>query len=300
MDYGRRLENYYRRWNVRPDGQQELQQCKNRLLTAVDGSVGLYVLETPAISSDFAIVMGKDLPTTRLPKGRTAAAQQIGRFLWGEYDDFDRTPIFEALNTAGDEKELIFALQVLFWVLEEHQCPHIDNLADAVGKTLKMCPVIQVRIAKAGKQVILYPKGARLLDDKIVNDVLDWLRGYPVVLEHFENALGIFLKEDSSQYRNLLDELRTAMERLIRKILGNRKNLENQKDLLLRWMKQKKAHVQVRNLYNTLLAFFCQYQNEAVKHGDGWQEVEIEYMIYLTGTFMRFLLQLKTEGKAST
>jgi len=72
------------------------------------------------------------------------------------------------------------------------------------------------------------------------------------------------------------------------------------KRLLVGWMKQRKAHVQVRNLYNTLLVFFCQYQNEAVKHGNGWQEVEIEYMIYLTGAFMRFLLQLNTEGKAST
>jgi hypothetical protein len=300
MDYGRRLVNYYRRLNVQLDEQQELQRCKNRLITAIDRSVGLYVLETPSISVDFAIVIGKKLPTTCYPKGWTAAAQQMGRFILGDYEKFDRTPVFEEFAAVENERQLRFALQVLFWVLEEHQCPHIDSLANTVGKTLDMCPVMQVRIARAGKQVTLYPKGARLLDDKNVNDVLEWLSGYPVVSKHFENALELFLRNDSSQYRNLLDELRTAMERLVRKILGNRKNLENQKDLLLGWMKQRKTHVQVRNLYNTLLVFFGQYQNEAVKHGNGWQEVEIEYMIYLTGTFMRFLLQLDSEAKAST
>jgi hypothetical protein len=34
------------------------------------------------------------------------------------------------------------------------------------------------------------------------------------------------------------------------------------------------------------------YQNDAVKHGEAFSEKEIEFMIYLTGTFMRLLLQL--------
>lgn len=34
------------------------------------------------------------------------------------------------------------------------------------------------------------------------------------------------------------------------------------------------------------------YQNQAVKHGEEYSENEVEFMIYLTGTFMRLLLQL--------
>lgn len=86
------------------------------------------------------------------------------------------------------------------------------------------------------------------------------------------------------------------MEKLLRSILGNRKSLENQKNPLLNWMKKKHVHVQVRNLYNTLLGHFSQYQNEAVKHGDGWNVSDVEYMVYLTGTFMRMLLVLNRDN----
>jgi hypothetical protein len=46
-------------------------------------------------------------------------------------------------------------------------------------------------------------------------------------------------------------------------------------------------------MYDDLLARFMQYQNDAVKHGDNWSSIEIEFMIYLTGAFMRLLLQLE-------
>ncbi len=60
-------------------------------------------------------------------------------------------------------------------------------------------------------------------------------------------------------------------------------------------MKNKGCHKQVRNMYNCFLKYFTTYQNEAVKHGDGWAECEVEYMIYLTGNLMRLLLQLNGE-----
>ncbi len=46
-------------------------------------------------------------------------------------------------------------------------------------------------------------------------------------------------------------------------------------------------------MYTTLLfGPYSIYQNEAVKHNEEFGEVELEFIIYLTGTFMRLLLIL--------
>jgi hypothetical protein len=67
------------------------------------------------------------------------------------------------------------------------------------------------------------------------------------------------------------------------------------------WLKQRQVHQQVINMYQDLLfTRFAQYQNDAVKHKEAWSEPEVEFKIYLTGTFMRLLLQLsQTPAKSS-
>ncbi len=88
--------------------------------------------------------------------------------------------------------------------------------------------------------------------------------------------------------------LRFALEQLLKEVLGNKKSLETQKkDEVLAWLGQRGIHKQVVNLYHQLVfGEYRLYQNDAVKHGEAFSEKEIEFMIYLTGTFMRLFLQL--------
>lgn len=77
-------------------------------------------------------------------------------------------------------------------------------------------------------------------------------------------------------------------------MLENKNSIENQKkDEVLQWLKQRGIHKQVVNLYYQLVfGEYRLYQNDAVKHGEAFAENKIEFMIYLTGTFMWLLLQL--------
>ena len=148
------------------------------------------------------------------------------------------------------------------------------------------------RLSRHGDSVLLYPEGAKLLDDG-VNEVLEWLNAYPKARMHLENALKFYLNGETTQYRNLLDELRLGLEQLLRAVLKNRRSLENQKPYLNEWLKDKKVHKQLANLFATLLfGPYTLFQNDAVKHGDESNDQDAEFMIYLTATFMRFLLTL--------
>lgn len=64
-------------------------------------------------------------------------------------------------------------------------------------------------------------------------------------------------------------------------------------------MKSKGLHAHVTGMYHDLLfSHFTLYQNDAVKHGEKYSSPEIEFMIYLTGTFMRLLIQASKQPAA--
>lgn len=150
---------------------------------------------------------------------------------------------------------------------------------------------VQIKRVK-GNDVIFYPKGSKLLDEKVVNDVLDWLTSYPKVQENFKSALEKY--QNKTYQRNLIDDLRLSLELLLKKILNNRKkSLENQREPLGKYLEKKNIPKQLRNMYWKLIDYYTDYQNNCVKHEDKVDSSEIEFIIYLTGTFMRFLMTLE-------
>ena len=288
--YRQQIESFNRRWNIAIDGDKEFERFKNRILAAVDQAVGEFVLRHPSVSRKLAVLVGARLPAQSrvdpLP-GRQLAEVFSPRL-------FDQTATYKVLEAACTENELIFSLQCLFWALAEARCPELERLVELVRIAANASPLVSMRIAQRGDRVILYPAGAKLLDDRTVNDVLAWLKDHQPVAKEFEKTLKTYLTKDKTQYRNLLDDLRLALEKLLRRVLGNKKSLENQQNDLGAWLKRKRAHRQIANMYWQLLDRFSTYQNDVVKHKAERTvtEPEVEFMIYLTGTFMRFLLRL--------
>jgi hypothetical protein len=127
----------------------------------------------------------------------------------------------------------------------------------------------------------------------IIDFVLEGIERYPKADKPFSQALSKFLRGDRTHYRNILDDLRFSLEQLLKSLLSNDKSLENQKDILGAWLKDKGVHAQIRSLYVHLAKCFSQYQNNAVKHDENYSGMEVEFMIYLTGTLMRLLLELE-------
>lgn len=202
--------------------------------------------------------------------------------------------IYRIIAKSPNLQLLVSNIQVLLRVLEENRYPLVNYFANAIKEAIEYSAGINLRIIKKDNRVTLYPSGAKLLDEAVVNDTLLWLSDYPKVIKHFEEALNIYLRKDVAKYRNLLDNLRFALEQILKLTLKNKKPLEKQRDSLLRWLNEHGVHQEIINMYYDLLAKFTQYQNDAVKHIEKWSPHEIEFMIYLTATFIRFLLQLKS------
>jgi hypothetical protein len=291
IDYQGRVQQFNRRWNIAPDENTEFKKFHNRILVAIDKTLGEYILQHPEIEQEFAFAIGSSQPPQTTTDARQLLSRSMGRSL---QDD----NVYKIIASTTNLQSLITAIQSLFWVLEENHCPSVNGFENSIKVAIDYSPGINLRIVRRDKGVTLYPAGAKLLDEAVVNDTLLWLNDYPIVAKHFEEALRIYQSKDVAKYRNLLDNLRFALEQILKSILRNKKSLENQKGLLLAWLNEHGVHQQIINMYDDLLARFSQYQNDAVKHGERWSPPEIEFVIYLTATFIRFLLQLSMASEA--
>lgn len=277
MDISKTIVNHYIRWNIDFDAEKAFTQLKNRVI----GTLTEYFPGRPNSDRKFAYLYGYEI-----------------EFDWREErsSDFSDSYLYEIIRNIADVKELATVLQFFLIALELDNYPNLSNLSDAILLAIDLSPGAGIRAKKHQSSLnllIFYPAGAKLLDQGTVNDVLAWLKNYPKVAKDFEEALKIYLDGDAAKYRNLLDNLRFALEQLLKEVLHNKKSLENQQKELLTWLKERGIHQEVVNLYNQLLfGQYCMYQNEAVKHNEAFSHDEIEFMIYLTGTFMRLLLQL--------
>lgn len=128
-----------------------------------------------------------------------------------------------------------------------------------------------------------------------VNQVRNWLDDYPEAKVNYESALE---KKSCNIYgRNLLDDLRSSFESLVKDILQSRKSLENLKSELGKFLDERNINVEVRNFYMaTVFDFFTKYQNENVKHNINFKDIEIDFIFNQTTVIMQFLIVLHKQN----
>ena len=129
-----------------------------------------------------------------------------------------------------------------------------------------------------------------LNSSKYQNDILNINK----ILRKYPKSLGCYLSaidklENDKFERNLLDDLRLTLEIFIKGILNNSKSLENQREYLGRYCKEKGVSKEVSNMFDKLIDLYSKYQNNYVKHDDKVNKNEISLIFNLTNAFIDFL-----------
>lgn len=132
--------------------------------------------------------------------------------------------------------------------------------------------------------------GAEKLDAALVEETRHWLACCPNARKLYEDAHTKY--EHGVFQRNVLDDLRLALEILLKHILNNGKALENQLRTLGQYLKEVGTSKQLTNMVRTLLDYYFNYQNEFVKHNDAVKEEEIEIIFEITSSLMKHLVRL--------
>ncbi len=111
------------------------------------------------------------------------------------------------------------------------------------------------------------------------------LAEYPSSQKLFEEAIDKYNK--GIYLRNVLDDMRLALETFLREILDNQKSLENQLSEVGKFQKEKGKSQEFINMFNKLLEYYAKYQNKYVKHNNDVKPAEIDFVIGLTSLFIR-------------
>jgi hypothetical protein len=149
------------------------------------------------------------------------------------------------------------------------------------------------------------PSGAKLLDEKLINDSLQWLKekGYPTVLEPLEKALGHLLRARS--HPELLSDVVTdayeAQEALAKIVAGKDQTLDMNQELFLAKIC---ASDEYKQILNECLKRYRPFAH-SFRHGTATpakkpsiEYAEAESFVYLTGVFIR--LAISTTSPVST
>lgn len=261
-----------------------LDRFKNRLVMLLRDAYDA-VAGASSVDADFALRYGHPMPAPsatdylNLDDPFTAA--------------FDRSLCKQAIENASNLSQICFLIECFLASVQKQSPQSLSRLETAIRDAVQLSPGIRLDMSVHRREISIRPEGDRLLDKHVVDEVLISLEKYPIVSKHFKEALKFYASGEAPRYRNALDNLRFALESLLKKVLSNNKSLENQKPSLLPWLKARGVHSQVVNMYEMLLfGPYSLYQNEAVKHNEAFNVVELEFVIYLTGTFMRLILTL--------
>jgi hypothetical protein len=137
--------------------------------------------------------------------------------------------------------------------------------------------------------------GAEVNED-LINQTRHWLGAFPDVLELFNQALQKYATRVF--VRNLLDDLRLALEKLVQTLMGNSKTLENQLPAVGAFVKKLGGSPELTNMFSKLIDYYCKYQNTYVKHDTAVIEEEVEFIIEITAAFLKHFVRLA--GKDAT
>ena len=126
--------------------------------------------------------------------------------------------------------------------------------------------------------------------NKVAKNTQHWLQNFSASLSAYDSAI---IKYTNGVFqRNLLDDLRMALELLLKQIFNNTKSLENQIPEIGRFVKEKGGSIELSNMLVKLIDYYSKYQNEHVKHNDKVIETEIDFILEMTSVFMKHLVKL--------
>ena len=161
---------------------------------------------------------------------------------------------------------------------------NFENFKKSVSQSLEDC-----KLPYELCDGVIIPKGVKEYDMALVCDVAGWLSKYPNAHKSYKVALQQYYNDDEP--RNIVDNLRLSLEAFLKEFLSKKGNLKNNISEIGTYLKDHNINSEISKMFTTLLTHYNNFNNDDVKHNDKTDKNSVEFLLYQTGVFMRFLLQ---------
>ena len=139
----------------------------------------------------------------------------------------------------------------------------------------------------------IFPKGVPELDEALVNAPYKWLDRYPDTKNSYSRTLKQI--SENGNARDCADNLRKTFELFLQEFFENKKNLESNRSLVTNYLNEKGLNSETNQMIQALINRYRLLNDKSVKHNDGIDDRSIEFLMYQTGLFIRFLIELNNE-----
>ncbi len=275
-----RIHGFRSRWSLNLTDEARWIEFKDRFMNTYADVVRLHFMSNDGNEDEFYRFIGKH---------KRAKESHDTTGSWGITEMLGSCPVYQLMLSTANMMEFTLQVQALFWV-SSLTAVKKEELRRRLLEDIRSSGVA-MEVTGTGAAVLVYPAGAKFLDEGVVNESLTWLERCGVAYDRFAMALTLLGKPNSA--REVVDNLRLSLELTMRHVLGNSKSLENQQAVLKTFLKEKNIGTEVSTMYWTVVDLYSKFQNDRAKHGNKVQEQEVELILYLTGTFIRFLMTLR-------
>jgi hypothetical protein len=223
-----------------------------------------------------------------LPEARQVYRRWIFTKL-GRRDQFLQSSREICLKLGYDLHENLLAIEALYECASEH-----GNDRRLIDSNIRgILRLAEVDLGIEWRDGVFTRKGAALLDQRLVNDQLSWLRkgGMETVVAPFEKALHMLLQAENQPHlrSSVITNAYEALEALAKVVCAREGDLSGNMEQFLR-------KVQASDEYKRLLKEYIQYANRfrhAVSESRSRPELsmkEVESFVYMTGVFLRLAM----------
>lgn len=137
----------------------------------------------------------------------------------------------------------------------------------------------------------IFPKGAKELDSALVSEPLEWLCDYPDSRRNYVNALKQY--SEGIYIRDVADNLRKTLECFLQEFLGNKRNLETNKNEICKYLGSQNVDPGISGLFQPLIGAYKNLNDRIAKHNDAVDAKILEFLLYQTGILIRMVLSVK-------
>lgn len=266
-------------WNVKYE--DEVKKFNNRILLTVDNFRSKfyegkdYEYIYPNLIKEFAFLLGESEYYRYGTEGKYYF--ELKEFFKDKADTFHTNIKNLTLLLESSRKTLVGSYSKYYTFL--------------LGEIIKIFEITPVDIGYlfTGKTII--KKGATELDEKLIVENLTWLANYPNAKQLFENSLKHYL---TKHYHDAITNAYSSLESLVKTYLNKDKRLDTD-EVRNNLMK----NLGLEGDWNQLLHYYCKLAHEfSSRHGKkesgGKSDLPLElteFYIYVTGTFIRLIIQ---------
>jgi hypothetical protein len=284
------LRSIYEQLGIETKYEEEIFRLNNRIILVLDNFhfrfyEQRYLIDNiyPTLIKEFGFLIGESKIYEYGPSGRYYLALK----------DFFRNKNADDFET--NIKNLTLLLEVSKKVLVRAGYENLyDYILSEAKRAIEVTPM-DIGYLFSGETII--KKGARELDEKLILENLTWLSNYPAIKQLFENSLKHYLAKD---YPDAITNAYSSLEGLAKTFLDKDKRLDNDET-----KRELIKQLGLEEDWGQLLYLYCKLAHEfSSRHGkkETGEQLElatelVEFYIYITGTFMRFISQVMRDKK---